>query len=250
MGSKREIAVAVLVCLGLWSGATEAAQVTVFSEDFESGSADPAFGGAGSVEGTQDYSGKGDATGTFASHFLRNTSDGDPASATSLQLTGLQAHTSIDLDFFLGLIDSWAAQTGVDHGGDTFNVAVDGDVIFSERMNGRDLSNWSYTPPAGVALTVDEALGFTEIYNDGAFNMGLDTARFDDIPHTGETLTVEWFASGAGWQGGDDESWAIDNVQVTLNGTSAIPTPSAVAMGMLCLGLLGARQRRGRPAQR
>jgi hypothetical protein len=40
---------------------------------------------------------------------------------------------------------------------------------------------------------------------------------FNNIPHMVSTLTIEWFASGAGWQGGTDESWAIDNVEVILN---------------------------------
>jgi hypothetical protein len=47
--------------------------------------------------------------------------------------------------------------------------------------------------------------------------MSLEPA-FENIPHTSSTLTVEWFASGAGWQAGDDESWAIDNVEVIVKG--------------------------------
>ena len=31
-------------------------------------------------------------------------------------------------------------------------------------------------------------------------------------------MTIQWYAGGAGYQGGDDESWAIDNVGVVLNG--------------------------------
>jgi len=49
--------------------------------------------------------------------------------------------------------------------------------------------------------------------------MGLDPV-FQNIPHTAGTLTIEWFAGGSGWQGGSDESWAIDNVEVIL--TSAV----------------------------
>ena len=37
------------------------------------------------------------------------------------------------------------------------------------------------------------------------------------IPHTADTLTVEWYAGGGGWEGGANESWGIDNVEVTLN---------------------------------
>src|SRR3989475_639253 len=46
--------------------------------------------------------------------------------------------------------------------------------------------------------------------------MGLDP-RFTAIPHTSSTLTIDWFAGDAGWQGGNDESWALDNVAVVLD---------------------------------
>jgi hypothetical protein len=36
------------------------------------------------------------------------------------------------------------------------------------------------------------------------------------LAHTGSSLVVEFFADGSGWQGGGDESWAIDNVSITL----------------------------------
>jgi len=39
---------------------------------------------------------------------------------------------------------------------------------------------------------------------------------FANIGHTSGTLVISWFADGAGWQGGNDESWAIDNVQIEL----------------------------------
>ena len=62
---------------------------------------------------------------------------------------------------------------------------------------------------------------------------------FKNIPHTGATLIVEWFASGAGWQGENvifaythDESWAIDNVRVTLNDVhTPLPTFSCWVPG-------------------
>ena len=40
--------------------------------------------------------------------------------------------------------------------------------------------------------------------------------QLSDIPHIADTLVIEWRATGAGWQGGDDESWAVDNVTVAL----------------------------------
>ncbi len=46
-------------------------------------------------------------------------------------------------------------------------------------------------------------------WNDNAYAISLT------LPHTSSNLQVEWKAVGAGWQGGSDESWAIDNIQVT-----------------------------------
>jgi hypothetical protein len=52
-------------------------------------------------------------------------------------------------------------------------------------------------------------------------------SAFQNISHTSSTLTVEWFTSGGGWQGGTDESWAIDNVVVLVDNVA----PTAVAGG-------------------
>jgi len=59
-------------------------------------------------------------------------------------------------------------------------------------------------------------LGFnpgTTFHDDSAYNMYVEPA-FANIGHTSGTLVISWFADGAGWQGGNDESWAIDNVQI------------------------------------
>ena len=68
-----------------------------------------------------------------------------------------------------------------------------------------DINNLDYFLPTG---------GTAE--NDSGYNMGLDPT-FDRIPHTANTLTIEWFASGGGWNGGVQESWAIEDVEVILN---------------------------------
>jgi hypothetical protein len=75
-----------------------------------------------------------------------------------------------------------------------------------------------FVPPPGVLLTESVPLGFNSDHDDAAYDMGLNPA-FDNIPHTANSLTIEWVASGDGWQGGDDESWAIDNLEVVLYST-------------------------------
>ena len=65
----------------------------------------------------------------FINHPPRVT--GNPASKTTLTLTGLPSHTSLDLDFVLAILESWDGEDG-DHGPDHFNVSVDGNLVFSE----------------------------------------------------------------------------------------------------------------------
>lgn len=195
-----------------------AASVTVFSTNFNSG-APPEFSGVTTTEGVQGYAGLGTGLNVFGGDFLRNTSA--PPSKTTLTLTGLAPHTSISLGFLLAIIDSWDGNgCGIGFPGpDTFNVTVDGLLIFSAVFENSFCGSQTYVPPAGVELARRLQLGFTPddpFWRDSAYNMGLDPV-FQNIPHTAGTLTIEWFAGGSGWQGGTDESWAIDNVAVILN---------------------------------
>ncbi len=186
--------------------------VTVFSTDFNSG-APPEFSGVITTEGVQGYAGLGTGPNVFDGDFLRNTS-GTPPLKSTLTLTGLPPHTSISLGFLLAIIDSWDG-IGCFAGTDTFSVRVDGSLVFSEVFE-NGCGTQSYVPPPGVELARSQFLGFNPDYLDSAYNMGLDPV-FQNIPHTAGTLTVEWFAGGRDFTGGDDESWAIDNVEVILN---------------------------------
>ena len=92
-------------------------------------------------------------------------------------------------------------------------------------------------------------LGFNNGWGDAAYDMGVDPT-FDGISHTSSTLIIDWFASGAGWQGGIDESWAIDNVEVILNSTTPIPEPSTYLLfgiGTLSIFVIS-HQRRNKAA--
>lgn len=68
------------------------------------------------------------------------------------------------------------------------------------------------------------------------------------IAHTSSALTLEFFASGAGWQGGGDESWAIDNLKISINARAGtvVPEPASLALfvpGLAVLALLWRRKR-------
>ncbi len=204
-----------------------AGPVAVFTAHFESGM--PAeFSGTTTIEGVQGYAGLGTGSNVFGGDFLRNSSL--PDSKTTLTLTGLPAHSSINIGFLLAIIDSWDG-IGCFAGPDVFNVTVDGISIFSEAFDNSntDCGYQGYNPPSGVELAREVNLGFgfgEPYFRDSAYDMGLDPT-FQNIPHTSSTLTIEWFASGPLWQGGADESWAIDNVFVLVDNVA----PTAVAGG-------------------
>lgn len=192
---------------------------TTFSTDFDSG-APPEFTGFTTTESVQGYSGLGPIGNTFSGDFLRNPTVG-PVQITTLTLTGLPAHSGVDMGFLLAVIDSWdGVGCNPQVSPDIFNVRVNGNLVFSEAFENSNCGTQSYSPPAGVELARHVPLGFNPgsiNHQDSAYNMGLDPT-FQGIPHTSSTLTIEWFSSGSGWQGNDDESWAIENVEINLLG--------------------------------
>lgn len=204
-----------------------ASSVTIFSADFDSG-VPSEFSGVTTTEGVQGYAALGTGSNVFGGNFLRNSNVLE--ASTTLTLTNLPPHDSISLSFLLAIIDSWDGDSGTCFAtGDGFNVSVDGTPIFTEAFENSTCGIQTYIPPVGVELARRANLGFNTgptYFSDSAYNMGLDPT-FQNIPHTSSTLTIEWFTSGGGWQGGTDESWAIDNVQVTIDNVA----PTAVAGG-------------------
>ena len=212
------------------TNASNASQV--YFNDFDGGltvapGVTDTLGGITTTESVQGYDGLGTGSNTFAGNFLRNTtggyagggSIGTPGFPTTLTLTGLPPHISIDINFLLAIVDSWdGSEPGTGPGActschpDIFTVIVDGNTVFSEAFG-----YWGpvFNPPPGVQLTENTPLGFNPNFDDAAYDMGFNPT-FNSIPHTASTLTIEWVASGDGWQGDDDESWAIENLEVVL----------------------------------
>ena len=113
-------------------------------------------------------------------------------------------------------------------------VTLDEVSIFSEIFQNAFGGNDNYAAPTGVLLVEKTQLGFrNDSSNDreSGFSMGNDPA-FQKIPHTASTAVIEWFASGVGWDhagdgGAEDESWAIDNVFVSV---SSIGDPPSIQL--------------------
>ena len=192
----------------------------VFFASFDSG-VPPEFSGVTTTTGVQGYAGLGHGTDVFSGLMLHNDTgpygEGAPL-PTRLTLTGLPPHDHIELHFLLAIIDTWDGNSG-GCDPDLVNVTVDGQLVFSESFtNFPDTHTASYpdasTPPE-VVLAQYVHLGFLDFEVDSAYDLGLEPV-LQAIPHTANTVTIEWFASGAGWQGSYDESWAIDNVEVVV----------------------------------
>ena len=190
-----------LFAAGLVIGAqTLGAATLAFSTTFEGG-LPPEISGAGSVVSTEGYPGFEPGVLT---KFYQNASTGNPAASTVLTLTGLPVHTYLDVMFLLAVIDSWDGTAPID-GPDAFNVKVDGSTVFSgtyTNFAGGEAYN-------GTRLFFNQAAGFNPAYGDSAYSLAIT-----NIAHTASTATIEFFADGAGWTGGEDESWAIDNLDV------------------------------------
>jgi hypothetical protein len=208
---------ALLLSLGL---AAPASGTTVFSTDFESG-IPPEISAPGSVlTGVQGYSGLGPTGRKFGGQFLRYTSV--PLFPTRIVLHGLPAHDHLSVKFLLGIIDSW-------DGTELLQVRVDGALLFNHwfQLALGDSSDY-YPPPPGALLSKGTDLGFSGCcyYNrDRAYDLGADPA-FQDIPHTADSVVVQWDLSAisgpaaAQWQGGEDESWALDGIEVAVSASN------------------------------
>ena len=190
----------------------------IYSNDFDGAEYFGTRGGGGGLSGVvTTESVQGFSEWGFAGNFLRNASMGNPAAATTLTLNNLPAHTSIDITFLLAFIDSWGSYTGDgETSPDLLNITVDGQLVLQTTSN-NGAGTVSYN---GLQLGDYQHVGFLG-WVDSAFDMAPESALA--IAHTASTLTVQINAGGAGWQGGDDESWAIENLQVTLTPVQNLP---------------------------
>jgi PEP-CTERM motif-containing protein len=203
-----------MITAGLLIGAQTLTAGQVFFSDFESGT--PAeVGGYVNRASTEQYP---TFAPSFSNWFLWNDTTGNPASPTTLTLTGLPAHTFLDISFMLAVIDSWDGTGAGPDGPDFFNVKVDGSPVFSGAYNNTNAGD----PYSGTRLFFNQEAGFNSSFGDSAYSLALK-----GIAHTTSTATIEFFASGAGWAGLTDESWAVDNLDVS---TSSVPEPSSILL--------------------
>jgi hypothetical protein len=206
-----------------------AADTVVFSTDFESGLPAEFTATGAAIEGVQGYAGLGPVGNQFGGSFLRYTSV--PLHDTQLTLTNLPPHDHLRLDFLLAVIDSW-------DGTELLKVSIDGVEVFSHWFQLATGDASSYVAPAGGLLSSGVNLGFSNgpyYFRDRAYDMSVDTVF--TVPHSAGSVTINWYLGAVSgpaasqWQGGNDESWALDNVKVVVSSTATGvgPTPGLPA---------------------
>jgi hypothetical protein len=216
-----------------------AAQTVVFSTNFDGTLPAQIAPGVAQLTGVQGYAGYGPPGGQFAGNFLRSPT----GNVVTLTLGNLPPHDAVRLDFLFAAIDSLDG-TGNFPSGDFFAIRIDGSLWFRESFaNALPSQIQSYVSPPGVELARRIDLGFSgpgSFYTDSAYWLGGDP-QFQAIGHSASTLTVSFVIEGPGIQPLDDESWAIDNLTVSVFSSST--QGSATAYGTGCgpaLAVLGA----------
>jgi len=177
----------------------------------------------------------------WSGRYYRNATGGSPwgtpGTLTQLTFTGLAAHNAVSISSILGLLDSWDSRNG-SPAPDNLNLFIDGNLVASLTAANASGNTWDFA--GGTALAQCAQTDGHQFYCDTLVDWSATFA------HTGSTLTVGWQASGAGWQGGDDESWGIDNIKIDYftRGGNGVPEPAAWAMMIAGFGLVGAAMRK------
>jgi hypothetical protein len=219
---RRAAALSLLATVG-----TAVSAATLYSNDFEANA--NGFSFAGSLQPAAGYSAFG-----FGAQVLHN--DSNIPVASNLTVNVPSAATAVVLSFSLAVIDSWDDGSFC-CGPDKFYVFVDGVTVFSQVFDNY-LNAGPSVAPGLAALSYGSNLGFNASYNDAAYTVTLSLGSLSAGMHT-----IQFAPSGgAGWQGGTDESWAIDNILLTGD-VAAVPEPQTYALMVAGLAALAWRRR-------
>ena len=170
--------------------------------------------------------------------FLHNKTTG----LTTFQVTNMPTHSSIKLNFLIGLLDSWDSTNG-SPAPDYLSITIDGNLVATLTTNNAGGSVTEFA--GGTVLAYKDQVDSHIFYSDTLLDMS--SASWTSFAHSASSITIGFQAGGNGWQGGDDESWGVDNLSVWVN-SGAVPEPASWAMMIGGLGLVGATLRRRRTA--
>jgi len=213
------------------------AEVNVWSNNFDGGAyfqnTGPfpvsvlsfSFGGGGFAP-SQSFPG-------FGTDYWRNSTTG----VTQFQASGLGAHSALHVSFDIAFIDSWDSFGGNCCGPDVLTMNVDGAPTEQLTWNG----GGGFGPVFGTGTLVGTgSFGVNGAWQDAVVHYDFLVA------HSASSWQMSINAGGAGWQGGDDESWGIDNFHLGAVPTRGVPEPATWALMIGGFGLAGAALRRRR----
>lgn len=209
MKLKQAAALALMLALPAFA----ANQTVVFSTQFANGSIPPEIDpGRARVHGVEGFAGYGHAGRKFAGSFLRSP-DGN---RVKLTLANLPPHQYLDLDFLFAAIDSLDGSGDQFPYDDNFAVRIDGKLILRESFaNATDTQSYVAPPGGTLARMLDLGFGQRSYDLDSAYDMSVEP-RFRNIPHTASTAAITFDIEGVGKQELIDESWAFDNLSVSV----------------------------------
>ena len=157
-----------------------------------------------------------------AQHFVRVDE------TVTLTLRDLNPHTFVTVAFDLYILKSWDGNNQT-YGPDRWSLRVQGgpillDTTFSNNpKTGADLSQQNYpvanSPYQSGAESVN-TLGYT-FYGDSIYHLSFN------LPHTDDTLVLNFSSSLFEGKGTDDESWGLDNMSVSSNSGAPIAASAA-----------------------
>lgn len=235
----RATIIACGACLAL-AAAASANPTTLYSQDFESGVIGPEWTGHSQPPQLANAPAFTQFLGRYAGgNYVTLTLDTPPRtrfdgvsgddSGGSGGGGGDGASRELTLSFDLYAIDSWDGSSD-DHGPDHFQVLINGITVFDETIANQHVYQSFRAPDVGPA-----PLGFRADVNDSIYRDII--LRFD--PGEASTFTIRF--RGVGLQTLTDESWGIDNVEITYE---SVPTTGSASLLALA-GLIAARRRRG-----
>jgi hypothetical protein len=175
----------------------------------------------------------------WSGNYAINRTTGNPASFTTLDLHGLSAHTGVSIGFVLGFLESWDGRNGT--------VTPDNLEIY---LDGVQIANYTATNASGSFddFGSSSIIAYRQQVNGNTYFSDTLIGFSGVFAHTSSDLNLKWRAAGAGWQGGDDEGFGLDNIQLSYVGAGGgVPEPATWALMIAGFGLAGATLRRRRP---